>query len=109
MVEKMKEIQEKVGRFFEPDEKICLIFDNVSFDKLRELPEYAQRYPDDESWGSLRNELQYPDMPKAREWADDFEQRIKAYGFTDAQIRRHRDADWNTMQDAIRTRYDSAK
>ena len=29
-----------VGRFFEPDEKICLIFDNVNYDKLRELPEF---------------------------------------------------------------------
>ena len=29
-----------VGRFFEPDEKICLIFDNVYYDKLRELPEF---------------------------------------------------------------------
>ena len=49
MVEKVKEIQEKVGNFFEPDDRICLIFDNVSYDKLRELPEYAQSYPDDES------------------------------------------------------------
>ena len=43
----------------------------------------------------------YPDMPQAREWADDFEQRIKAFGFTDEQIRRHNDADYNTMGDAI--------
>ena len=49
MAEKIKEIQEKVGRFIEPDDRICLIFDKISYDKLRELPEYAQSYADDES------------------------------------------------------------
>ena len=44
-----------VGRFFEPDEKICLIFDNVKYNKLRELPEFAQRHPDRNDKGSLRN------------------------------------------------------
>ena len=62
-----------VGRFFEPDEKICLIFDNVFYDKLRELPEFAKRYRNDDGMGSLRNEFMYPDMPRAREWADQFE------------------------------------
>ena len=33
-----------VGRFFEPDEKICLIFDNVSYDKLREIPEFSKKH-----------------------------------------------------------------
>ena len=32
-----------VGRFFEPEDKICLIFENVSYEKLREIPEYAVR------------------------------------------------------------------
>ena len=45
------------GRFFEPDEKICLIFDNVNYDKLRELPEFAKRHPDSKGYGSIRNEL----------------------------------------------------
>ena len=49
MVEKIKEMKEKLGRFFEPDDRICLIFDNASYDQLRELPEYAQKYPDEES------------------------------------------------------------
>ena len=49
MLEKVKEMQEKVGRFFEPDDRICIIIDNVSYDQLRELPEYAQKYPDEES------------------------------------------------------------
>ena len=34
------------GRYFEPDDKICLIFDNVYYDKLRELPEFSKRYAD---------------------------------------------------------------
>ena len=74
-----------VGRFFEPDDKICLIFDNVSYDKLRELPEFADRFTDTAPV-SLRNELIYPDMPRAREWADEFEEGIKAYGFSEDQI-----------------------
>ena len=37
-----------VGRYFEPDDKICLIYDNVNYDKLRELPEFAIRWPDNE-------------------------------------------------------------
>ena len=40
------------GRFFEPDEKICLIFCNEHYGELRELNEFAQRCPDDEMWGS---------------------------------------------------------
>ena len=58
------------GRFFEPVEKICLIFDNVSYDKLRELPDFAQRWPDEEYCGSNRNQFQYADMPRAKEWAN---------------------------------------
>ena len=60
-----------VGRFFEPDEKICIIIDNVNYDKLRELPEFSERHGP-KTW-SLSNELQYADMPLAREWADEFE------------------------------------
>ena len=40
-------------------------------------------------------------MPKAREWAENFEQHIKAYGFSEEQIHRHKDSDWNTMKGAI--------
>ena len=63
-----------VGRFYEPDEKICLIFDCVRYHKLREIPD-----------------LYYRDMPRAREWADEFEEGIKAYGINEEQIQRHRD------------------
>ena len=60
-----------VGRFYEPEEKICLIFDNVYYDKLRELPWFAKKYyTEDNRWGSLHNEYHHHDMPRAREWAD---------------------------------------
>ena len=59
-----------VGRYFEPDEKICIIMDCVNYKRLRELPEFAD----------------YHDMPQVREWADTFEEGIKAYGFSADQI-----------------------
>ena len=71
-----------VGRFFEPDDKLCLIFDNVNYDKLRENSEFTGRFPDIQDEGSLRNELAHADMPRARDWADTFEEGIKAYGFS---------------------------
>ena len=71
-----------VGHYFKPDEKICIIMDCVRYDKLRELPEFTKRHPDLEIWGPLRNEIMYPDMPKAREWADEFEEGIKSYGLS---------------------------
>ena len=43
----------------------------------------------------------YPDIPYAREWADDFEEGIKAYGFSDDQIKRYSDVDYDTMDSAI--------
>ena len=78
-----------VGRFFEPDERICLIFDNVSYDKLREIPEFSMRHPERVAkfnWNSLRNELMYHDMPHAREWADEFKEGITKYGISADQI-----------------------
>ena len=54
-----------IGRYFEPDDKICIIIDNVYYDKLREIPEFNKR--------TYRNLLDFPDMPEAREWADEFE------------------------------------
>ena len=57
------------GRFFEPDDKFCIIFDNVSYGKLRELPEFSVKQPH-------TNDLKYSDMPQAREWADEFERGI---------------------------------
>ena len=86
------------GRFFEPDEKICLIFDNVNYRKLRELPEFAGRHA---RIDSLRNELIYPDMPRAKEWTDTFEEGIKAYGFSEDQIRRYTDSNHDTMFNTI--------
>ena len=80
------------GRFFEPDDKICLIFDNVSYDKLRELPEYAR---------TIGDELEYADMPRAREWANELEEGIKKYGISADQIQRYSDADYDTMDKAI--------
>ena len=59
-----------IGRYFEPDEKICLIFCNEHYDKLREIPVFNMRFPDKEMYGPLRNEFLYHDMPHAREWAD---------------------------------------
>ena len=96
------------GRFYEPDDKICLIFSNEHYDKLRELPEFAKRWPVSVMYGSIRNELKYPDLPRAREWADTFEEGIKAYGFSEDQIYRHKDADNDTMMYAISLRHDSA-
>ena len=52
--------------------------------------------------GSLQNELMYADMPRAREWADTFEEGIKAYGFGEDQIYRHKDVDNDTMKSAIK-------
>ena len=62
-----------VGRFYEPDDKLCLIFDNVNYDKLRELPEFALRFPNNTPFTSLHNQLKFGDMPRAREEADAFE------------------------------------
>ena len=85
------------GRFFKPDVKICFIVCNEHYDKLRKLPEFAQKH----EFGSLVNKLQYPDMPRAREWADEFEQGIKEYGIFPVQIRRYNDADIDTIFSAI--------
>ena len=41
-------------------------------------------------------------MPRAREWADTFEEGIKAYGFGEDQIYRHKDVDNDTMKSAIK-------
>ena len=40
-------------------------------------------------------------MPHARQWADTFEEGIKAYGFSADQIHHHTDADWDIMHGAI--------
>ena len=90
-----------VGRFFEPDDKICLIFDNVSYDKLREIPEFSKRHEDEANLGPLAGELEYHDFPLAREWADTFEEGIKAYGFSEETTHRHKDVDLDTMHNAI--------
>ena len=41
-------------------------------------------------------------MPLARQWADEFEEGIKAYGIDGKQIQRYNDSDWDTMNSAIR-------
>ena len=99
-----------IGRFFEPDDKICIIFDNINYDKLRELPEFAIRFDSNENgnFRPIHNELQYGDMPRAREWANTFEEGIKAYGFSEDQIYRYTDADYSTMSRAIKHGADSA-
>ena len=58
-----------VGRYFEPEEKICLIIDTVNYSLLREIPEFD-------------NSNLSADMPRAREWANTFAEGIKAYGFS---------------------------
>ena len=78
-----------IGRYFEPDDKICLIFDNVYYDKLRER--HDAKWGDNELFGAYRNQFMYADMPRAREEADTFEQGIKALGFSEEQIHRHSD------------------
>ena len=40
-------------------------------------------------------------MPRAREWADEFEQGIKAYGINEDQIQRYSDSDIHTMIRAV--------
>ena len=40
-------------------------------------------------------------MPEAREWADEFEEGIKALGFSEEQIHRHKDPDRGTMDAAL--------
>ena len=99
-----------IGRFFEPDDKICIIFDNISYGKLRELPEFAVRFDSSKNsnYRPIHNELVYGDMPRAREWANTFEEGIKAYGFSEDQIYRYTDADYNTMDNAIRSGASSA-
>ena len=52
-------------------------------------------------YNNLFNKFMYDDMPKAREWADTFEEGIKAYGFSDDQIHRYNDADYDTMWNAF--------
>ena len=44
-----------VGRFYEPDDRICIIIDNVDYANLRLLPEFQERFPDDKDWGSFAN------------------------------------------------------
>ena len=56
------------GRFHEPDEKICLIFSNEYYDRLRTIPEFAKKH--NKFKGSLANQFEYDDMPLARKWAD---------------------------------------
>ena len=59
------------GRFHEPADKIILIFSNEHYERLRMIPEFAKRH--NVHTGSLSNELEYADMPLAREWADELE------------------------------------
>ena len=40
-------------------------------------------------------------MPHARQWADEFEEGIKAYGINTDQIQRFRDVDYKTMKSAM--------
>ena len=52
-------------------------------------------------FGSLRNELVYTDMPKAREYANEFEEGIKGYNISPEQIIRHSNFDSFTMRSAL--------
>ena len=70
-----------VGRYFEPDEKICLIFDNTDYERLREMPEYAERWNE----GSTKfksGPFVYGDLPIASKWADDFQEGIAEFDFS---------------------------
>ena len=48
-------------------------------------------------------------MPQAREWANTFEEGIKAFGFSAEQIHLYKDADDNTMRLAFIAGNNSAK
>ena len=88
-----------IGRYFEPDDKICLIFSNEYYDKLRENPVFSHReHYDRRGRDDPDDEFMYPDLPCAREWADEFEEGIKAYGISADQIQRYKDTDFNTMR-----------
>ena len=89
-----------VGRYFEPDEKICLIFSNEDYSKLRESPVYGKTWVEHDTRYRMfdnANEFMYPDMPQATKWADEFEEGIKKYGFSAEQIQRYKNFDWRTI------------
>ena len=52
-------------------------------------------------FGSLRNELVYTDMPKAREYANEFEEGIKGYNISPEQIIRHSNVNYFTMASTL--------
>ena len=62
------------GQYFEPDEKICIIFDNTDYSTLRELPEFQER------WNKGAGGFRFCDVPQAREWAGDFAEGITSFG-----------------------------
>ena len=43
-----------IGRFYAPDAKICLIFSNEHYEKLRELSDFDCKFNDDAGEGELR-------------------------------------------------------
>ena len=61
------------GRFFEPDDKICIIIDNADYGNLRKLEEFNKSHM------FFSNALQFDDMPDTRIWADEFQEGIAAY------------------------------
>ena len=58
---------------------------------------------------SLKDEFVYHDMPYATELADQFEEGIKAYGFSAEQILRYQDSDFTTMYLRVDEQYDKIK
>ena len=70
------------GRFFIPDDKICLIFDTANYNELRKRPEFAKN-------DELEGQLMYRDLPEASEWAQEFQTGIADYGFAPDQIHRY--------------------
>ena len=53
------------GKFFMPDDKICLIFDICDYSELRKRPEFGKS-------DELEGNLMYRDLPEAGEWANEF-------------------------------------
>ena len=67
------------GRFFQPDDRICVIFDTCDYSELRRRPEFGMI-------DELEGQYMYRDLPEASEWASEFESSISAFGFTPEQI-----------------------
>ena len=82
------------GRFYIPDDRICLIFDTANYSELRKRPEFAKN-------DELEGQLMYRDLPEASEWAQEFQTGIADYGFAPEQIHRYTNPNARTFYRVI--------